>query len=154
MCSHDMCQSYQEYHSCLFNHMGDYDSLCAVLTTKTPAPFEGRRISVCGPQGDLRLLLFFATFATKNIMQKFSPLSHTVPELRQREIEEFNLSATENNLRMARKSLEYSKRSCESAEKAEVLSKKSLTTSRYALIVAIVTLVVAVLTLLAAMGII
>lgn len=53
-----MCQSYQEYHSCLFNHMGDYDSLCAVLTTKTPAPFEGRRISVWEPQGYLRLLLF------------------------------------------------------------------------------------------------
>lgn len=56
MRSHDICQSYQEYHSCLFNHMGDYDSLCAILTIKTPAPFEGRRISVWKPQGDLRLL--------------------------------------------------------------------------------------------------
>lgn len=45
MRSHDMCQSYQEYHSCLFNHMGDYDSLCAIVTTKTPT-LSGRRISV------------------------------------------------------------------------------------------------------------
>lgn len=57
MRSHDMCQSYQEYHSCFFNHMGDYDSLCAIVTTKTPAPFEGGRISVWEPQGYLRLLL-------------------------------------------------------------------------------------------------
>lgn len=41
-------------------------------------------------------------------MPKFSPLSHTFPEVRQREIEEFNLSATEDNLRMMRKSIRLS----------------------------------------------
>lgn len=71
MCSHDMCQSYQEYHSCLFNHMGDYDSLCAVLTTKTPTPFEGRRISV-GAAGELAALINVLTIA-HIIVRQFEP---------------------------------------------------------------------------------
>lgn len=57
MCSHDMCQSYQEYHSCFFNHMGDYDSLCAVLTTKTPT-LSRAGAYLWEPQGDLRLFAF------------------------------------------------------------------------------------------------
>lgn len=75
---------------------------------KTPAPFEGRRISVWEPQGNLRLLLFFANFATKNIMPKFSEMGKYQKDFRNAENEEFNLSATEDNLRMMRKSIRLS----------------------------------------------
>lgn len=51
MRSHDICQSYQEYHSCLFNHMGDYDSLCAVLTTKKRPPLLRTGAYLCENKG-------------------------------------------------------------------------------------------------------
>lgn len=56
MRSHDMCQSYQEYHSCLFNHMGDYDSLCAIVTTKNAHPSGQAHICV-GAAGKLAALI-------------------------------------------------------------------------------------------------
>lgn len=54
------------------------------------------------PQGNLRLLLFFANFAAKNIMPKFSEMGRTFPEYRKYEVEKFHIESAEKGLRFQR----------------------------------------------------
>lgn len=76
----------------------------------------------------MRLLLILVNFA-KNTMYKFSEIGKYQKTVRDAEIEEFNLSATEENLRMMRKSIQ--------------LSHKTYIVAFLALIVSVVALIVA-----------